>query len=141
VQAQGLVPPRSTTTVWKVLRQQGRIVHAERRRHQPVERPAPLEAIQLDFKDASTVPPEPDGQRQHAVEVGTFVEAGTSIALWAQVSADFHAETALEAVLSFLRQYGLPRRMTFDRDPRWVGSASGRDVPLGPGTPAPLPRY
>jgi len=129
VQAQGLVPPRSTTTVWKVLRQQGRIVHEPRRRHQPVERPAPLEEIQMDFKDASTVPPEPDGKRQHAVEVCNFVDAGTSIALWAQVSADFHAETALVAVLSFLRQYGLPRRMTFDRDPRWVGSASGRDFP------------
>lgn len=129
VQAQGLVPPRSTTTVWKVLRLQGRIVDKGCRRHQPVERPAPLEEIQMDFKDASTVPPEPDGKRQHVVEVCNFVDAGTSIALWAQVSTDFHAETALEAVLSFLRQYGLPRRMTFDRDPRWVGSASGRDFP------------
>ncbi len=129
VQAQGLVPPRSTTTIWKVLCRHDRIAHEGRRRHQPAERPAPLEEVQMDFKDASTVPTEPDGKQQHVVEVCNFVDAGTSIALWAQVSADFHAETALEAVLSFLRQYGLPRQMTFDRDPRWVGSASGRDFP------------
>ncbi len=108
VPADGLVPPRAATTVWKVRRQQGRIVRpAGRRSHQPVERPAPLEEIQMDCKDASTVPAEPDGKRQHVVEVCNFVDAGTSVALWAPgapVSADCHAETALEAVLSFLRQ-------------------------------------
>jgi hypothetical protein len=118
-----------------VLRQHGRIVGPRGRRgQQHVERPAPLEEIQRDFKDASTVPAEPESgsKRQHVVEVCNFVDAGTSSALWApgaQVSADFHAETALEAVLSFLRQYGVPRRLTFDRDPRGVGSASGRDFP------------
>jgi hypothetical protein len=35
----------------------------------------------------------------------------------------------LHAVISFLRAYGLPAMLTFDRDPRWVGSASGRDFP------------
>jgi hypothetical protein len=35
----------------------------------------------------------------------------------------------MEAVISFLRLYGRPRQMTFDRDPRWVGSVSGRDFP------------
>jgi hypothetical protein len=46
------------------------------------------------------------------------VDAGTSIALWAQAREDFHEQTALEAVITFLRQYGRPRQMTFDRDPR-----------------------
>jgi len=57
------------------------------------------------------------------------VDAGTSIALWAQAREDFHEQTALEAVVTFLRMYGCPRQMTFDRDPRWVGSVSGRDFP------------
>ncbi len=57
------------------------------------------------------------------------VDAGTSIALWAQAREDFHEQTALEAVIIFLRRYGCPRQMTFDRDPRWVGSVSGRDFP------------
>ena len=42
---------------------------------------------------------------------------------------DFHEQTALEAVITFLRAYGRPRQMTFDLDPRWVGSVSGRDFP------------
>ena len=57
------------------------------------------------------------------------MDAGTSIALSAQAREDFHEQTALEAVIAFLRQYGRPRQMTFDRDPRWVGSVSGRDFP------------
>ena len=61
--------------------------------------------------------------------VCNFVDAGTSIALSAQAREDFHEQTALEAVITFLRQYGRPRQMTFDRDPRWVGGVSGRDFP------------
>ncbi len=57
------------------------------------------------------------------------VDAGTSIALSAQAREDFHEQTALEAVIVFLRQYGRPQQMTFDRDPRWVGGVSGRDFP------------
>jgi Integrase core domain len=57
------------------------------------------------------------------------VDAGTSIALAAQAREDFHEQTALEAVIAFLRQYGCPRQLTFDRDPRWVGGVSGRDFP------------
>jgi integrase-like protein len=57
------------------------------------------------------------------------VDAGTSIALSAQAREDFHEHTAIEAVIAFLRQYGRPRQMTFDRDPRWVGGVPGRDFP------------
>ena len=57
------------------------------------------------------------------------VDAGTSIALFAQARDDFHEQTAMEAVITFLRRYGCPRQMTFDRDPPWVGSVSGRDFP------------
>ncbi len=57
------------------------------------------------------------------------VDAGTSIALFAQAREDFHEQTAMEAVISFLQTYGRPHQITFDRDPRWVGSASGRDFP------------
>jgi hypothetical protein len=66
------------------------------------------------------------------IETLNFVDAGTSILLSAQAHPDFHAETALDAVVTFLRAYGLPPpppTLTFDRDPRWVGSASGRDFP------------
>jgi transposase len=57
------------------------------------------------------------------------VDAGTSIALSAQAREDFHEQTALEAVITFLQKSGRPQQMTFDRDPRWVGGVSGRDFP------------
>jgi integrase-like protein len=115
--------------VWKILRKLGYILDAPERKRQPLELRDPLEEVQMDFKDATTVPADPDGKRQHVVEVLNFVDAGTSILLSAQAHADFHAETALEAVVQFLRQYGLPAMLTFDHDPRWVGSSSGRDFP------------
>jgi hypothetical protein len=34
--------PRSTRTIWRILRQHGRISPPEERVHQPIERPAPL---------------------------------------------------------------------------------------------------
>lgn len=45
------------------------------------------------------------------------VDAGTSMLLSAQVYDNFHAETALEAVLQFLREYGRPKQLSFDHDP------------------------
>jgi len=40
----------------------------------------------MDFKDVSSVSAEqsPQGKRQHVIEVCNFVDAGTSIALFAQ---------------------------------------------------------
>jgi hypothetical protein len=63
------------------------------------------------------------------VEITNFVDAGTSIWLSRAVRADFDAEALLETVVEFLRVYGLPAMLTFDNDPRFVGSASGRDFP------------
>jgi Integrase core domain len=80
-------------------------------------------------KDVSSVPADAAGKQQHVVEVFNFVDAGTSILLDAQVQADFHAQTTWEAVIQFLQRYGLPPKMTCDRDPRFVGGATGRDYP------------
>jgi hypothetical protein len=53
----------------------------------------------------------------------------SAILVDARVRADCTAETALAAVVAIFRDHGLPERVTFDRDPRFVGSASGRDFP------------
>jgi hypothetical protein len=121
--------PRSTRTIWKILRRNDRISQKKQRKHQPLQRPLPLEEVQMDFKDVSSVPAHPSGKQQHVVEVFNFVDAGTSILLEAQVQADFHAQTTLEAVIHFLQRYGVPPKMTFDRDPRFVRGATGRDFP------------
>ena len=121
--------PRSTRTIWHILRQEGRIQLPRDRTHQPIERPEPLQHWQLDFKDASSVPPEPDGKQQHVVEVFNTVDVGTSILLNAQPRPDFTMARAIEAVATTVEEYGLPDLVTFDRDTRFVGSSTQRDCP------------
>src|SRR6266487_4563337 len=123
--------PRSSRTIWKLLHATGCLVTRSKEPAHSNELREPLEEIQMDFKDIGSVSPEQSsqGKRQHVIEVCNFVDAGTSIALWAQAREDFHEQTALEAVITFLRKYGCPPQMTFDRDPRWVGGVSGRDFP------------
>jgi hypothetical protein len=121
--------PRSTRTVWQILHQYGRIAAPAERHRTPLERPEPMTAWQLDFKDVSTVPPEPGGKQQHVVEVLNTVDTGTSILVNAQVRDDFTAETTLEAVVETLCMHGRPETITLDRDPRFVGSQMRRDFP------------
>jgi integrase-like protein len=129
LRAQGVYLPRSTRTIWRILRQHGRIPRPEDRVHRSVERPNPLTSWQLDFKDVSSVPADPEGKRAHVVEVLDTVDVGTSILLAAQVREDFTAETALVAAAQTVRTYGLPAQVTVDRDPRFVGSQQQRDFP------------
>jgi hypothetical protein len=129
LQSLGLRLPRSTRTIWLILRQHGRIASPGERRHIPVERPEPMAAWQLDFKDVSTVPPESGGKQQHVVEVLNTVDTGTSILVNAQVREDFTAETTVEALVETLRAQGRPETITLDRDPRFVGSQQQRDFP------------
>jgi transposase InsO family protein len=121
--------PRSQTTIWKILRQAGCIEEHRHRKPRPRELRHPGEEVQFDLKDESLVPADPEGKRQHVVEIANFVDAGTSIWLHRQVGAQFDAEAILEVVAQFFCQHGLPGMLTFDNDPRLVGSASGRDFP------------
>ncbi len=121
--------PRSQTTIWKILRQAGCIEEHRRRKSKPLELRQPGEEVQFDLKDASSVPADPGGKQQHVVEIANFVDAGTSIWLHREVRSDFDAEALFEVVAQFFCQHGLPGMLTFDNDPRFVGSASGRDFP------------
>lgn len=85
--------PRSTRTVWKLLRHLGLLESAPPKKSEPEPLHAPLDEVQVDFKDVSSVRPDPDGEgkQQHVVEVCNFVDAGTSILLSAQAHENFHA--------------------------------------------------
>jgi hypothetical protein len=96
--------PRSTRMIWKILHQHGRIASPSHREHQPIGRPEPMQAWQIDFKDASTVPADPMGKQQHVVEILNVVDMGTSLVVSAHVHAQFHAQTALEAMAQILHQ-------------------------------------
>ena len=121
--------PRSTRTIWRILRQHGRIAEPLHRQRKPLERPAPLTVWQLDFKDASTVPADPEGKQQHVVEVLNMVDAGTSLVLNAHVRDDFTMETTVRAVAETFQQQGLPDAVMVDRDSRFVGGTGQRDCP------------
>ncbi len=67
--------------------------------------------------------------RKHVAEAFNIVDEGTSILLLSQVRTDFTAETLLETLASAIERYGLPQRITLDRDPRSVGAPVGSDFP------------
>src|SRR5260221_1062962 len=122
LQRAGVRLPRSQTTIWKILRQAGCIAKDHRRRPKPLELRQPGEEVQFDLKDESLVPADPDGKRQHVVEIANFVDAGTSIWFHREGRSDFDAEVLFEGVAQFFCQHGLPGMLTFDNDPRLVGS-------------------
>lgn len=123
------MPVPSSKTIYRILKAHQRIAERGKSLHQPLERPAPMSCWQIDFKDVSSVPAEPDGKRQHVVETLNIIDMGTSVLLDAHVRSDFTAETALEALALSLAKYGRPKLITLDRDPRWVGSPAGSDFP------------
>lgn len=121
--------PRSTSTIWRILDQQQRILRPRPKEHEPLARAEPLEAWQIDFKDVTTIAPEPEGKRLHMVEVLNVIDTGTSILLDNLTRSDFNAETVILTLTETFQHWGCPRQLTFDRDPRFVGSWSGRDYP------------
>jgi transposase InsO family protein len=123
------LPIPSCKTIYRILKANDRIAEHGKPVHQPMERPAPMTCWQIDFKDIGSVPADPDGKRQHVVETLNIIDTGTSVLLDAHVRSDFTAETALQALAITLAKYGRPKRITLDRDPRWVGSPAGSDFP------------
>jgi transposase InsO family protein len=111
------------------LRRFGCILDAPSRRRRPLELAEPMTNIELDFTDVSSVPSEPLGKKQHGVESLNAIDAGTSTWLFTQVRADFNAETARFSVIELFSQYGCPKQLTFDRDPRWIGAQQMRTFP------------
>lgn len=129
LQAKATYLPRSPATIWGILDQHDRIYREPKRTHTPLERPDPLLDWQIDFKSISSVPPQPEGKQQHVVEVLNVVDMGTSLLLDALPREDYNAETAIISLTNTFLVEGLPRSITFDRDPRFVASASSRDFP------------
>jgi len=121
--------PKSTRTVHRLLRENGRIAPHLPTGTEPMERPAAMQHWQLDFKDASTVPTDPHGKKQHVVEILNIIDKGTSVLVAHHARSDFTAETALAAVAQTFAEQGLPTSITLDRDTRWVGAPQGSDFP------------
>lgn len=122
--------PTSTSTIWRILDQHQRIYRPSPAEPEPLLPGEPMAVWQIDFKDITTVRrPEQAVKQQHFVETLNLVDTGTSILIDNPARADFNAETTLRALAAVLQQLGCPRQITFDRDPRFVASASGADFP------------
>lgn len=125
----GWAIPRSTRTIWKILNDHQRIVHPGTRQPEPEERPEPGLEWGMDFQEVSSVPADPQGKRQHGVEILNLVDHGSSSVVSAKARDDYTAETALRTVAEVLVEQGCPDRIRLDRDPRWVGSWTAKDFP------------
>jgi hypothetical protein len=125
----GLRLPRSTRTIWRILRTHDRILVTSPHQRQPVARPEPLTEIQLDFKDLVQVDPLTSEKHAHAVEVFDAVDVGTSLWLMGEPSAAYTADTIFAPLLHVLAEIGVPERVRCDRDPRFLGSTTMRDFP------------
>lgn len=124
-----IVPPASPSTIYRWLVRLGCIARPLPRKPKELERPEPLECIALDFKDASTVTIEPDGKKQHTIEVLNLVDEGTSVLWEAVVRPDFNAQSVVETLLDIFTRQGKPKSVRFDRDTRFVGARQNRDFP------------
>lgn len=122
LQEQAVYVPRASSTIWKVLKEGGRIPRRVRE-HYPVQRPEPMQHWEMDF-----------GQLSQQIEFLSVVDRGTSILVDTQSETHYKAESALLAVVRLLLLHGLPPKIRFDNDPRLVGSW------LADGFPSPLMR-
>lgn len=127
--AQAYYLPKSTRTIWEILDRNQRIHRYQRPKPQIEERPPPMSHWQIDFKSVSTVPAEPDGKQQHVVETFNVVDKGSSILVSAQPHGAYNAETVIDALIEVFLEKGLPKCITCDRDPRFIGSWTAKDFP------------
>jgi transposase InsO family protein len=114
LQAQQTALPRSTHTLWKILKDGGRIL-TRTREHQPFPRPEPMSTWEFDFGVLNL-------GAERWLEFAVTVDEGTSILVDTQTTERYQADTALEAVARLFLGTGLPQRFRFDRDTRLVGS-------------------
>src|SRR5437870_3539684 len=95
LQQAGLRLPRSTRTIHRLLREQGRI--APRLPHRSRADGTSQAHAALATRralDASSVPPDPEGKQHHVVETLNVIDMGTSVLIASYVRSDFTAETA-----------------------------------------------
>jgi hypothetical protein len=121
--------PRSTRTVYRVLKAALLIPDRPKPSRKSRDLPEPMTVWEFDFKDNPYAKPDPDGKKQHGIEILVTVDTGTSILLDLTASEQFVSETVLQTMVKILEKHGVPRKVRFDRDPRFVGSRQQGDVP------------
>lgn len=107
--------PTSSCTITKILHEGGRIARRLRVEHQPLPRNDPMVEWELDFGLVSL------GSSQW-LAFCPIIDSGTSIWIDTHVASGFDAESSLRILAQTFLLHGLPQRLRFDRDSRFVGS-------------------
>src|SRR5579862_4257615 len=127
-QLEGIVPA-SSRTIWRILRRRQYILVVSPPDQHPFTRPDPGVQWEIDFCTAAKESPEAPDKKQNALEVFNVVDRGSSASIDSQASAQFDAERALLSMALTFQKQGVPRCITYDRDPRFVGSQATDGFP------------
>ena len=119
--------PTSSRTITNILRERGYIQIAKKRERMLLELCSPMEEWEMDFCEIRLQ----DGR----FEFFLVVDRGTSRVVYLEGCEGYQADTALLAICRLFLLNGLPKRLRFDRDPRFVWSWSADSFP------APLVRF
>jgi hypothetical protein len=97
--------------------------------HQPLVRLAPGQHWEIDYCTIAPKTEDVPDKQQNGLEVLNIVDQGTSAVIDSQAAADYDAETTLTTVARMLAVNGVPLSLTFDRDPRLVGTNTADPFP------------
>lgn len=122
LQADGYVVPKSASTINTILKQLGYIQPKPKRIRQLLDLPPPMEEWEMDFAGIRL-------SQDTILEFFVVVDRGTSRVVYVEGCDGYHAESALEAVARLFTLHGLPKRLRFDRDTRFVASWTSDSYP------------
>lgn len=118
----GYFVPTSARTISNILKELDYIPKRKKRHRTPLVLPAPNEEWEMDFGEIRFK----DGTQ---LEFFLVVDRGTSRVIYLEGTEGYNAETSLEAVTRLLLTQGLPQRLRFDRDSRFVASWTSDSYP------------
>jgi len=118
----GYIVPQSASTITRILKQLGYILPKQKRQRQLLELPPPMKEWEMDFAEIRL-------SHDTILEFFIVVDRGTSRLVYLEGSEGYYAETALEAIARLFVLKGLPERLRFDRDTRFVASWTSDSYP------------
>ena len=114
--------PKSPSTITKILNERDYIPKQPKHTHCPLVLPEPMDEWEMDFGEIKLG----NGTR---FEFFLVVDRGTSRVIYLEGCEGYNAESALAAIARLFLLHGLPKRLRFDRDPRFVTSWTSDSYP------------
>jgi len=118
----GYIVPKSTRTITAILKELGYVQPHKKKRRQLLDLPDPMEEWEIDFGIIQL-------SGESWLEFFLVVDRGTSRVIYIEGCEGYTAETALEAVARLFIVCGMPKRLRFDRDTRFVASWTSDSYP------------